>query len=208
MRFAGGACWLFAACTPSAPAAPPSSPAPVPTCDATNLRPRIVGIRAIDLSTFAAHASRDVVIVRYDGCSLEILDACRDESVSGRVGAYKPPARMRADDRFQIHDEAELRARLPLATPELVREVSAGFDVVVLTRGLVEATRDRISRAELPGAPECTRATHFVFSFEVGAFRIRAADGRAREAGRIDACDAEPPRDCRVPISVTLRALE
>jgi hypothetical protein len=206
------ACTACTACAGSAgsSASPPPSRPVSATCDATNLQRRIVGEPAVDLVTFTAHAANDVVLVHYDGCRIEVLDACRDDAIHGRFGSYKAPASIRNDERFAIRDEDELRARLPFATPELASEVHrAPLDVVILTRGVAELTRDRVSRAELAPVHDCARATHFVSSFHVGAFRIGASGSPAHAGGRLEMCDVSGEgRECRVPLFVTLRALD
>src|SRR5579864_8988880 len=53
-------------------------------------RPFIIEWDATDMSSFQSHATSDVVFVRYQGCDLEVLEGCRDDSVKGAFGSYKP----------------------------------------------------------------------------------------------------------------------
>src|SRR5690349_14679060 len=59
-------------------------------CNPNNAaRPFIIDWDATDQSSFQAHAQSDVVVVAYHGCTLEVLDGCRDDSVKGSLGSYK-----------------------------------------------------------------------------------------------------------------------
>ncbi len=53
-------------------------------------RPFIIEWDATDMSSFESFAANDVVMVRYEGCNLVVLDECRNDSVRGEQGAYKP----------------------------------------------------------------------------------------------------------------------
>ncbi len=195
---------------------PSSLPAPTSAasaCSNAGPTPRIVGIPQAAMSMFSAHADGDVVIVRYDGCRLEVLDTCRDESIRGRFGSYKMPTNVRGDERFTIRDPRELAARLPLASPEIADEVRSGksLEIVVLTRGVKESTCERVSRADLAALPGCSGATHFVASYDVGAFRIQGAtSASSMSGGSVASCDAAQSTElsaCRVPLNVRLRPL-
>ena len=52
-------------------------------------RPFIIEWDATDMSSFESYAANDVVLVRYEGCNLKILDECRNDSIRGSQGAYK-----------------------------------------------------------------------------------------------------------------------
>src|SRR5512140_1555957 len=53
-------------------------------CNPKNhLRPFVVEWDATDMSNLEALAAGDVVVVRYEGCQLTVLDGCRDDSVRG-----------------------------------------------------------------------------------------------------------------------------
>src|SRR5262245_43570746 len=50
-------------------------------CNAANHeRPFIIEWDATDMSSFEARAANDVVVVKYVGCDLKVLDSCVDDS--------------------------------------------------------------------------------------------------------------------------------
>lgn len=47
------------------------------------------------------------------GCELEVIDACADDAVPGRFGAYRPPAKTSGSvEKVLINDQSELFAKL------------------------------------------------------------------------------------------------
>src|SRR5690349_2399208 len=46
---------------------------------------------ATDSSAFEALAARDVVFVRYEGCSMKIVEGCHDDGIQGAYGSYRKP---------------------------------------------------------------------------------------------------------------------
>ena len=56
-------------------------------CDPKNhLRPFIIEWDATDRSSFEAYAANDILVVRYEGCDMQILEECRDDSIRGSQG--------------------------------------------------------------------------------------------------------------------------
>ena len=47
-------------------------------------RPFVVEWDATDIASFENRAARDIVFVRYEGCSLTVVDGCSDDSVPAR----------------------------------------------------------------------------------------------------------------------------
>src|SRR6188472_4362908 len=47
-------------------------------------RPFVVEWDATDTATFESAAQRDVIVVRYENCELEVLDGCMDDAISGK----------------------------------------------------------------------------------------------------------------------------
>src|SRR5215831_13517391 len=105
-RFVGLAMLLVfsSACGSAAPVAPPQGARPSGqsrlmdrtfagqnACNAHNHdRPFVIEWDATDASSFEARAATDVVFVRYEGCNLQVIDTCTNESVRGSFGAYLP----------------------------------------------------------------------------------------------------------------------
>jgi hypothetical protein len=208
---------LAAACAgggaPSGGAASPSSSAA--RCDPGALTPSLVGMKTLDLASFESILAMNVVFVHYDGCHLEVLDGCADESVPGRFGTYLPPLWTEPSERrFTIHGEDELLGAYPFAAPEIVREVDRGTElrVTVFIGGSTQATRATESRSALAAFPGCARATHFVFALRLGAAEIAGSPGSpllVRE-GDLSGCSGardEWSHTCRAPVDVTLRPI-
>ena len=68
------------------------------------------------MSSFESLAASDIVFVKYEGCSLRVLDECKNDSIRGEQGAYKPVEWTTGQlETIDIHNEGELYAKLPLS---------------------------------------------------------------------------------------------
>ena len=205
--------------------------------DAAHDRPFVVEWDATDIATFESRAASDVVLVRYQGCDLEVIDACADDAVPGRFGAYRPPKWTSGSvERVRIDNEAELYAKLPLGVATFGGEVARGvsLELSYFVSGVATATRSALYREALRDNPTCARATHFVYAYNLGAFSVEAEErqgegvsaeigdigggarsSRKRQSGKrsgdLAACvgDTAVSMDkCRVPIRLALRPIE
>ncbi|MCC6214387.1 MAG: hypothetical protein IT376_05935 [Polyangiaceae bacterium] len=203
---------------------------------ANHLRPFILEWDATDLSSFESLAARDVVVVKYEGCTLTVLEACRNESVSGSLGAYLPVEWTSGSlEKLEIADEGELHAKLPLGAATLGGRVSAGerFRMEYYVAGTRTASRPAVYRGDLDRVPGCAGATHFVHAYNLGAFALGSAsevEGSAegsvygfgagasrktsvhadKQGGELSKCKAESATEvegCKVPIRLTLRPI-
>jgi hypothetical protein len=189
---------------------------------------------ATDLSSFEAKTARDLVFVRYEGCSLRVLGACADDGVAGRYGSYRAPIQTSGGlEAISVQTEDELYAKLPLGAASFGGELSRGhaLELKYFVSGMREATRDQIYRADLAENPRCAGATHFVASYNLGAFDLASVDtlkggasvgagslgagarhsdrGAAlKRGGELASCSSFDQHACRVPIRVRLRRLE
>jgi hypothetical protein len=196
-------------------------------------RPFVVEWDATDLATFEAKAGRDLVFVRFEGCSLEPVYGCADDGMPGRFGRYEPPHWTSGSvEALQIEDETELYAKLPLGAVSLAGRVKRGqkLRLEYFVSGLVTATRSSLSHGEVAALPGCKRATHFVAGYNLGSFEL--VDGASskdagsveafgagagvsrsnrreslRKGGRLASCSTQSQLECRVPIRLDLRAL-
>ena len=199
-------------------------------------RPFIVDWDATDQSSFQARAASDVVFVRYEGCDLQVLDACSVDSVKGAFGGY---GRHRLDDgaardgrhrrRGPALREASPRRRLARRSRAEGREVPHG--VLRQRHPLGHA------RAPLPGrarqGPGCKGATHFVYGYNLGAFALASHSNLQGEVngsylgfgtggshssqtktdkkgGDLGSCTSDSAKEvdtCKVPIRLTLREI-
>lgn len=207
------------------------------TCDPkSHKRPFIIEWDGTDMSSFEQHAANDLVFVRYEGCELQVLDECRNESIRGEQGAYKPVEWTSGSlERIDIGSEAELYAKLPLAKVSLGARVAGGetFHMEYYVAGTRTATRDAVYENDLAGRYGCEDATHFVYGYNLGAFALASqarlqyetggsafgfgAGGRGersyaadKKGGDLSVCkadDATEVQGCKAPIRLTLRGI-
>jgi len=140
-----------------------------------------------------------VAVVRYDGCTLELLDDCR------LSGEYLLEDSSRSTGGFTVRDAAELKARLPLGAAALEGELRGG-DALTLKYVTATTANARLStrtRGMLSGS--CDRATHFVKGMVRGAYEIASTGGGAAKGARVvrDGGDLEKCGDRRTPAKDT-----
>jgi hypothetical protein len=156
-------------------------------CNPENhLRPFIIEWDATDRASFESHAANDVVVVRYEGCNLTVLDECRNDSIRGSQGSYRPPEwTSGALETIGISNEAELVAKLPLGAASLGGRVNGGesFHMEYYVAGTVNATRDTVYAEDLAGNPGCAGATHFVYGYNLGAFALASTNNLSTDVG-------------------------
>ena len=197
----------------------------------SSLRPLIVEWPSADRLDLEAAARKSILVVRYEGCEMEVLRDCR---VEGGYG-YSPATRQ--DDRVHIRDEDALYANIPIHAVKFEGALrSAGELTVTMSMvGRYEATRDKVRKSDLKG--DCEGATHAIVSLTAGAFEFftGAEDGSSggvglagvgagaksahehttlNRAGRSEACDKatnhdkEPPDGCGAVLRIELAAVE
>jgi hypothetical protein len=199
-------------------------------------RPFIVEWDATDQSSFQARAASDVVFVHYEGCDLDILDACSVDSVKGAFGGYKPVDWTSGQlESIDIADENELYAKLPLGAASLGGRVQNGekFHMEYFVSGTRSATRDHLYRGALDKVAGCKGATHFVYGYNLGAFALASKSNLKGEVngsylgfggggthtsqtqadkkgGDLGTCTSDSVKEvdtCKVPIRLTLREI-
>ena len=149
-------------------------------------KPFIIEWDATDMSSFESLAANDMVIVKYEGCKLRVLDECRNDSVRGSQGAYRPPEWTSGSlETIDIHNEGELYAKLPLGQGTLGGRVAGGerFHMEYFVAGTVYATRDAVYEQDLAGVYGCEEATHFVYAYNLGAFALGSVNETNAELG-------------------------
>lgn len=206
-------------------------------CNPKNhLRPFIIEWDATDRSSFEAHAANDVVVVRYEGCEMTVLEECRNDSIRGSQGAYKPVEwTSGALEKLNISNEGELYAKLPLSVGTLGGRVQGGekFGMEYYVAGTRNATRDAVYREDIGQNPGCEGATHFVYGYNLGAFAMGSAanldaevggsaygfgvgakTSKSRQAdkqgGELTTCKSDEAKEvegCKSPIRLTLRPI-
>jgi hypothetical protein len=138
------------------------------SCDAsrTHLRPLIVDWAAGDRASVEAAARRQLLVVRYQGCELEVLRGCRTG------GSYEYIALTPKRDQISMRDRNELEAKLPLGAANLGGELetSGELSLDMTTVGMLESSVSGVRVDQLEG--ECDGATHIVSALAVGAFEL------------------------------------
>jgi hypothetical protein len=192
-------------------------------------RPFVVEWDATDLATFEAKAARDTVFVRYHGCDIEVVDGCADAVSPGRFGSYGTPQfTSGATQGFDVKNEGELYAKLPLGASQLSGKIAAGesLHLKYFVTGVAIDSRAAVYEAELAGVRACAGATHWVSAYNVGAFELSSTEQSSREgsaavagdsrshaqatvasAGDFTSCSTQDQRACRVPIRLALRPI-
>jgi hypothetical protein len=199
-------------------------------------RPFIIEWDATDMSSFESYAASDVVVVKYEGCNLRLLDECRNDSIRGSQGAYKPVEWTTGSlEKLNIASQGELYAKLPLGAASLGGRVAGGekFSMEYYVAGTRNATRSAVYRDDIATNPGCEGATHFVYGYNLGAFALGSvkdftaeAGGSAygfgvggktssnhsaeKKGGDLGACKSEAATEiagCKAPIRLTLRKI-
>ena len=193
-------------------------------------RPFVVEWDATDLATFEAKANRDLVFVKYEGCEIEMLYGCSDNSVPGRYGAYAQPVFTSGTvESFEMRDQGELWAKLPLGAESIGAQVSAGstLELQYFVSGTATSTRNYVERGAIADNSRCAEATHYVSAYNLGAFRLLAHEAQSRSGsaavaggsreteaanlkrgGDIDDCTSRTQQRCRVPIRLALQPID
>ncbi len=204
-------------------------------CDSANhTRPFIIEWDATDMSSFQSFSDSDVIMVKYEGCELHVLDGCKDEAMKGAYGSYKPITWTSGGvESVDVANEGELYAKLPLGAASLAPRVESGekFHMEYYVSGTRNSTRDKIYKGDLSKNPACAEATHFVYGYNLGAFALASRSKLAGElggsyfgfgagakkssttqadkrGGDLSACAGDSAREvdtCKVPIRLTLR---
>jgi hypothetical protein len=141
-------------------------------------KPLIVEWPSADRGELEARAhGHGLVVVRYEGCEMRILDSC---TVPVKYG-YAPITRKK--DHVAIRNDDDLYANIPLGAAglEAKLEKSGELDVDMTLVGRWEAERAAVRSEELQGA--CDGATHVISALTVGAFTFTAGSSATVGAG-------------------------
>ncbi len=189
---------------------------------------------ATRVAQFEAIAARDTVIVHFERCKVSIIEGCNDDRIPAKLGAYGTPMfTSGAEKELVIRNRDDLHAELPLGFATLGGRIDSGEQLRLkyFVTGVGKATRGNLYDAELAKIPECAGASHFVASYELGAFALesatdstlgvaakaggRAAGGGSSQrseaslahAGSIASCASRAKDGCRVPIRLHLKKI-
>ncbi len=216
--------------TPSAPAFTPKDQT---TCKVRKSQstPLIVEWPSADRASLETRSRQGLVVVRYDGCELELLTRCH------APGSYRYTSVSPKSDSLRIRNEDELWASMPIGAASLEGKLRSGGELGVNMTlvGTYQSDRIEVAKSELEGL--CDGATHILGGLSVGAFEFFSAaagsqGGGASVAGvgasatssssqevlatdgRSEACDAssskdtEPPDGCAALLRIEVIPLE
>ncbi|MEM7154546.1 MAG: hypothetical protein AAF799_16990 [Myxococcota bacterium] len=137
-------------------------------------KPLVIEWPAADRAALEARARDSLVAVRYQGCTMEVLNHC---DISG---SYDYVALNPKHEQVKIREADELYARLPVGAAALEGKLERSGELVIDLSivGRHQADRHVVSDRELEG--RCEGATHVLTGLTVGAFTLRqAAHGEA-----------------------------
>jgi hypothetical protein len=139
-------------------------------------RPLIVEWSSSDRLELETKTRESVVVVRYSGCVMDVLERC---SVPAK---YRYLGGTRKQDRLVIRNADDLYANLPVGAAKLEGKLerSGQLTVDMDLVGRYEADTPTIQARDLQG--DCAGATHFVYGVTVGAFDFFAG-GEAAVGG-------------------------
>lgn len=142
----------------------------------SSARPLIVEWPSADRAALEAEMKGAIVIVRYDGSTIEVLSDCH------AAGGYAYTATTPLEDRETVRDVDDLHAKLPLGAAGLAATLArtGALDVSMTIVGRYKADHATVRAADLAG-PSCERATHAVMALSAGAFEMFA--GAQAEVG-------------------------
>lgn len=140
-------------------------------------RPLIVEWPSADRGALEAQTKRGVIVVRYEGCEMEVLRQCRAK------GKYVYAPVTRKEDHIAIRNADELYASIPAHAAQFEGKLKASgqLDVQMTIVGTYEADQAVVRFDELEG--DCRKATHVILGISAGAFEFSAASGAEVKAG-------------------------
>jgi uncharacterized protein len=129
-------------------------------------KPLIVEWPSSERAELESIRSRGTVVVRYDGCEMQLLSHCRAPGKYGYVGVSPK------QDSIVMRDADELWANIPMGAAKLEGTLArAGkLTVAMTTAGRFMVQDAQIRRDELQGV--CAGATHIITGMTVGAFEF------------------------------------
>jgi len=139
-------------------------------------KPLIVEWPSPDRLELENKVAEGLVVVRYVGCEMTVLDRCSVPAM------YRYHGATRYQDKVEMKDADDLYANLPVGAAKLEGKLqrSGRLTVDMNLVGRYEAERPSVRAEELQGA--CDGATHFVYGVTVGAFDFYAG-GQADVGG-------------------------
>jgi hypothetical protein len=195
---------------------------------ASRSNPLVTEWPASEKANLEVRLREGAVAVQYSGCDMKLIPSCRLE------GQYQWLRTTVASDSFQITNEDELYAKLPIGAVSLEGELRSSGRLKMQTTVTGQVRLVGFDATRLAASDECQAATHVLNSLSIGAFKLKSGGTLAagasidapmvgagaatkssetilREAGAVDSCaesTAQSPHpDCRSPIQMFLAPL-
>ncbi len=124
---------------------------------ASQTKPLVVEWHGEERGALETQARPGLIVVRYDGCEMEVLSRCTAPAQYQYAGMN--PKR----DNQSIRNEDELYAAVPIGAARLEGKLQqfGELNVKMTMVGRWEAAKTEIKKSELQGA-DCQRATHVI----------------------------------------------
>jgi hypothetical protein len=164
--------WLACSCAEPAllsrPAGLPSEQQAHARVHADPLEPLVIEWPASERAELEARLKSGLVVVRYDGRTMDVLRHCRI------AGEYAFNSTSVHRDHLVIEDQDALRSQLPLGAARLSATLrqTGRLEVRLAVVGTYRTANRRFRKGELEG--DCDGASHVVSSVAVGAFELKA----------------------------------
>ncbi len=145
---------------------------------ASQRKPMVVEWRGEDRAVLETQARKGLIVVRYDGCEMEVLTRCTAPA-QYTYAANNPQKSVES-----IRNEDELYAAVPIGAARLEGKLRqyGELNVKMTMVGRWEAAKSDVRKSELQGA-ECERATHVITGMTVGAFTFYAGSASEDSGG-------------------------
>jgi hypothetical protein len=153
-------------------------------CSLASSQPLVVDWSPTRRGALEAALRRGMLVVRYTGCRLEVLDQCH-AAVGEATYAYVPITPKHEGHSFKTADD--LYAQMPVGAAKLEGQLQSSgelrleMDIV----GRFESQLGELKSTELDGSG-CDEATHVLKAVSVGAFRLFST-ASAKELGAVSA---------------------
>lgn len=201
-------------------------------CSLASSRPLVVEWDATERGQLESQLKKGLVVARYTGCTLDVLERCAHPRARYAYQAITPKL---DEKRFSTADD--LYAQMPLGAAKLEGKLRASGEIGlrVIVVGRHESSISSVHASDLEG-DDCAHATHVVSAVSVGAFELSAgahaevggsvatnataigglgtADKRAlTRDGDLDACQAgthgnAPPDGCGALVRLELLPID
>ena len=142
----------------------------------STMNPLVIEWSAGDRASLEARMRSGLVVVRYEGCAVEVLRNCKVAE-----GSYRYVGITRKNDVIHIRNSDELYARLPLSAVKFEAKLAKAGELSVAMALVGQFETDSVEHSREQLAGQCETATHVVTAAQSGAFELHP--GESAEIG-------------------------